>query len=681
MAAATGSVVDTWLKKRIPAASRLHKKWKEDNKVQECYNYWRGEQLDNPLDEFGQPRAQINKIHPEVRNNIPSLYYYRPFARLSALPEQIEDPGSQVEEDTQLLQDTVNALIRDKQTQFRESTFIALKESHWAYGVCEVGYTAEFVDAPNADRPPLKEKKDTKVQTAPKLAPPPPEMGMPAPEMGMPVDPMAPPVDPMSTMLDPMASMAQPIDPNQAAIEAEIQALQEQLKSERFFVKHIPANNILVSTSDMPILENNDWIGYWEDMNLEDVKASKAYKNAKDLKANTGEADQFAQKNAEDANEAEGAADKIRLYRIWDLRTRERIVLAEGHDKELLRKPFSRVPLKFLRFDIDPYHFYPRPLLLSKLGPQDEYNDSREYLRKIRKGTVPRYTYDEDAIDADQLKKLESGEMGTYVPRKPGTSNVIEPVNQPSFSENAIQTLTLSDKEFSDVGGVGGDAKIAQSKTATQAKISETKNQVQDSFDRLMVADWLGEICRELLCLAVENMSMDRAIATNVTPDNMYYNEIGQKVTQSFKRINATILSDAAAGVSWDVIIDLEALSPVSEEEKFQKWMQGLSLFGNPVFARMFAVSPEILKHTLTLLGIKSGRDVALIQDAMMKVVQMEAQLAAMGQNAAPGVSPQGGSGAPGQPKGPSGPTGPPPGGPQPGGPPGPGASLPSPPQ
>lgn len=677
-----GSVVDNWLKKRIPAAEKAHKAWREKCRVDDCYGYWFGTQLTQPLDKFGRRRAQINKIHPEVRNNIPSLYYYRPFARLSAAPEKADDPGSQIEQDTQLLQDTVNALIRDRQTQFRESTFIALKESHWAFGCVEVGYTADFVDAPNADRPPLKEKKDTKVKGAPKPETPPlPDMGMPIPETGMapeagmhqmPDGTMMPDSEMPQPMAGTMPDMSAPMDSDLAAMEEEIKQLQGELKSERFFVKHIPANHVLVSASDMPILENNDWIGYWEDIPLEDVKRSKAYKNTSTLKANTGQKDEKERTNEEEANEAEGATDKIRLYKIWDLRSKVKLVFAEGHDKELMRKSYKRCGLNFLRFDVDPYHFYPRPILLSKLGPQDEYNDSREYLRLIRKGTKPRYTYDEDAIDADQMKKLESDEIGTYVPRKPGTSNVIEPVNQPSYSENAIQTLTLSDKEFADVGGVGGDAKVAQTKTATQAKIAETKNQVQDSFDRLMVADWLGNICKELLCLAIENMSIDRVIATNSTPDNMYFMEIGQSIAQSFKRINSNILSDHAAGVEWDVIIDLEALSPVSEEEKFQKWMQGLSLFGNPGMARLFSVSPELLKHTLTLLGIKSGRDVALIQEAMQAVVQMEAQLAAQGQNASTGVSPQGGSGAPGAPM--------PAGGPQPGGPAGPGASAPKPP-
>lgn len=156
-------VVKTW-KKRIEAAVRLHDKWEEGCRVRECYNFWRGDQLQETFDEFGNRRAQINKIHPEVRNNIPSLYYYRPFVRLNAAPEQLDDPGSMVESDTQLLQDTVNHLVRDKSVGYRENTFLALKEAHWAMGVCEVGYTAEFIDAPNADKPPLKEKKDTKVK-------------------------------------------------------------------------------------------------------------------------------------------------------------------------------------------------------------------------------------------------------------------------------------------------------------------------------------------------------------------------------------------------------------------------------------------------------------------------------------------------------------------------------------
>jgi hypothetical protein len=121
----------------------------------------------------------------------------------------------------------------------------------------------------------------------------------------------------------------------------------------------------------------------------------------------------------------------------------------------------------------------------------------------------------------------------------------------------------------------------------------------------------------------------------------------------------------------------MESLSPVSEEEKFQKWMQGLAFIGNPGMAMVFAYAPELLKYTLQLMGLRSAREQEMILNAMGQMVQAQ-QAAAAGAAAGggsppatPGVSPMGGGASPGQPT----PGGAPPGGPQPGGPPGPGAS------
>jgi len=641
--------VKTW-KKRIDSSKKLKEKWEKDNRVEEQYNYWVGNQLVEPFDQHGNRRAQINKIHPEVRNNLPALYFYRPFARLTTAPEVGNDPGSEVDAQTSLLQDTANHLIRDPETRFEEATHLALKESHWAFGLVEVGYSAEFKDAPNADRPPLKESKDTK--TAGKSS----SYGNEPSSIGKPESDMAT-VDP-TAMVD---------DADYDAMLQEVAQLKSSLKSEKFFVKYIPAKQALISITDKAILDENDWVGYYEDVPLEDVKRSKGYKNLKDLKAATGDSER--DKSNDSFCEETGTPKSVRLYKIWDLRTKTRYVFAEGHDKCLLQETYRRVPLKFLRFDVDPYHFFPRPPLLSKLGPQDEYNDSREYLRKVRKGTVPRYTYDEDAVEPAQMQKLERGEMGTYIPRKGGTSQVIEPVNQPSFSENAIQTLTLSDKEFSDVGGVDGDAQIAQSKTATQAKIGEAKLQAQDTYERTLVAQWLASVVRELLSLAIERMNIDRWVAINVPADSIYQQQIAADVSQKFEKINANILADEAAGVRWDVIIDVETLSPVSEEEKFQKLVTGLQTLSSPPLARLFSVSPPLMKMFLDGLGIKSAKDQEIIASSMQQVVQMEMMLAAQSQNSSTGVS---GQTAPGQPAAPS-----PGGGPQPGGPAGPGASVP----
>jgi hypothetical protein len=639
MASKVDKRVETSIK-RWKAAEEVKKDWEATFRTRESYNYWRGNQLIYPFDEYGNRRIQVNKIHADVRTQIPSLYFYRPYARMTAEPEEADTPGSELETSTALLQDTANHLVRNPDTQFRISTHTALKEAFWSCGVVEVGYAPDFGDAPNAKRPPLKEDKKTKL--------PPVKKGEePEPDFDMPDDP--------------------------AELQAELKRLKKELKDEKFYVKYIPCQQVFISHSDKPCLEENDWVGYWEEHPLEDIKRVPAYKNTKDLK------EHYETKRDEERKRSwemeTGEEKRIKIFKVWDLRTKTRYVWAEGQKQYLLVKKYKRCPLKFLRFDVDPYHFWPIPPIFHKLGPQDEYNDSREHLRKVRKGTVPRYTYDEDAVEAQQMRKLERGDVGTYIPRKGQTHNVIEPVQQPSFTGDALNTLTLSDKEFSDVSGVGGDARVAQTKTATQAKIAEVKDQAQDSFDRTIVADWLGSIIKELLLLAMEHMSIDRFIMTNVDTDSPMAQQAAMEVSQAFEQINADILAEASTGIRWDVTIDVDSLSPVSEEEKFQKWMQGLGFITNPMSAQLFALAPELLSYTLDLMGMKASKGKALIQQGLAAFMQMQQQMAAQGMNPgnAPGQSPQPGGQQPGTPQ-----PGPPPGGPQPGGPAGPGAPPPN---
>lgn len=654
------AIVKTW-QRRIDAAKAHKKTWVDENRVETCYAYWRGQQ--RGADEFdgnSQRRAQINKIHPEVANSLPSLYFYRPFATLTAEPEEVDDPDTDIEGRTQLLQDTANHLIRDTSVDFRDSTYMALKEAHWAFGCVEVGYSADFLDTATADRPPLKENEKTKVG---KGAPP---EEAPLPEAAMdpmtPMDAAAPPaleIGPDGLPLEP-----EPID-EMASLAAELAKLKGSLKSERFFVKFIPSRQVLISVSDKPFLKDNDWVGYYEDVPLEDVKRSTAYENLAGLKASTGNPDEDKKQEAHFAEI--GDSPNVRLYKLWDLRTRTRYVFAEGHDKCLLKRPFKRLGgLKFLRFDIDPYHFFPRPPLLSKLDPQDEYNQSREYLRLERISRVARFTYDESGMDASQMRKLETGEMGVYVPRHPGNDNPITPIQQPAYSDGAMATLSLSSREMAEVGGVGGDAKVAQSKTATQAKIGEAKEQAQDSFQRYVVADFLSSVVDELLRLSIDNMNLDQVAAMNIAPDSPVAAQIDQQIRQQFQTINAEILSDAQAGVTWSVGIDIDSLSPVSEQIKFEKWMRGLEMLSNPPMARLFSVAPPLLAETLKLMGIRDGRRLGMLSQAMQAMVQLEQQLAAQGQNAAPGMPSQPNQAGPG----PGGPKGPPAGGPQPGPPP-----------
>lgn len=162
-------------------------------------------------------------------------------------------------------------------------------------------------------------------------------------------------------------------------------------------------------------------------------------------------------------------------------------------------------------------------------------------------------------------------------------------------------------------------------------------------------------------------MSIDRFVAINVDQQAPEAQQAMMEVMQQFQKINADILAEASSGIRWDVIVDVETLSPVSEEERLQKWMQGLSYITNPMSAQLFAVAPELLSHTLELMGMKGSKSKELIQMGLQKFVQMQQQMAQQGMNPAngPGVSGQAGPAQPGPAPG----SGPPTEGPQPGGP------------
>jgi hypothetical protein len=217
------------------------------------------------------------------------------------------------------------------------------------------------------------------------------------------------------------------------------------------------------------------------------------------------------------------------------------------------------------------------------------------------------------------------------------------------MSGEMVQMMELARRDFDELSGVGAEARQqATSDTATQAAIMNQRQNIQDSFERTMVANWLGEIVKEIVLLAVDKMNLSRWILINSDPFSPQFMQDAQTIAGMHQQITQENLQDAHDDLKWDVSIDIESLSPVSEQEKQGQWMQALNLISNPAVAPLLAMSEPLLKRTLDLNGIRSAKDQAAIREALMAKAQMEAQMA--GQQAPPGVAPM-----PGQP-GPSGP-------------------------
>ena len=636
--------------KRIAQAKKPKDKWEKAYEVDRAHDYVRGFQrsMEDEKDAQGDRKYQLNRILAAMKTKIPRMFYYSPYVRVRAARGREDTPQSNLATRASLLQDTLNSIISQKGTRFKPETMLALKESQWAFGVVEIGYEAEWVENPYAKKPTLVENEEARedLEAFDKVQPEPEED----------------------------EEITQPLS-----------ELTEVPKTETFYVKHIPARNFYVSSNDRSSTEAMDWIGYWEWMYVEDVKRSPSFKNAKDLKAtakaagDAGVDKEFTPIGNMDKSE-EIPPDMVRVWKVWDQRDKVRYVIAEGHDKLLKESPYSYLNLYPLRLEVMPGEWYPIPPVFSQLMEQDEFNDAREWLRLVRKGTRPRYIYDKDAFKDTELEKLETDEFGTFIGVDNQNMNSIQPVQQPTFSEATVRTLALSEQGFAEASAASATARLTRGAggkpTAKEVGALENSGDIRDSYEQQELAEWMGQICYGLMECAVEKMTLPQWVLINSDPRSPVFQMEAQIIAQTYQEVTADMMAEAHGGMQWDVVVDVESLSPVSESQHAARIMQALQMISAGPVGMLLALAPPLLKTMLNLMGVRSAADQESIFAALQAKMQLEQQMAMAGAGGPAGVAPSAGAPSPrsggsgGGPEPPAGekaaaPPGPPPQGPR----------------
>lgn len=411
-------------------------------------------------------------------------------------------------------------------------------------------------------------------------------------------------------------------DQSLQAILAQLKSeLQRTITEERFYVRRIDPDSLLFSEKDSSVLKELDWVGYSEMLYVEDIKKSPAYKNTEKLPP--------------------GEEGQILCHKIWDIRTHTRYVLPEGGDDFILEEPFKRVPLFYLRFEIEPGKFRPIPLIQSWLSSQDEYNDSRETLRKNRKARQVKFTVDPSKLKPEEAKKLESEEVGIYVftedNKNDGTA--IHPVVMPPMDTTVLSTMSVSRSEFDEVSGTAAQSRqVSTGETATEASIINNRQNIIENFDREKVAKWLAAIARELILQAVDKMALPKWVLLNSDPYSEYFLLDALSIAKVYRQITFQQLQIASDSLRWDVSVDVESMGPVPEQQRRLEWMSILTLLRDGGMARLLALSPELLKKTLDLHGIRSAQEQAWIAQALSTQAQIEMSLL-MGGTPSPGLA------------------------------------------
>ncbi len=572
--------VGTWDSK-VATSTKDHEDWEKLFECDELELYREGLQRKGSGEEDGNRRGYIvNMFYPSINIAMPSMLFSLPVYKVTPRPMRMADEFSDVEARAKLQEQTLNTFVQSPQVGFSEETELAILDAQFRFGVAQVGYTADFIDNPNAGKPILN--------------------------------------DDDSEMLDESG--------------ATVKQGASTIQSEGLFIKYIPAKQCRVAAHSKNRTTSCDWFGYYEWHHVEDVKNNPNYKNTDKLKA-TGKLKDTPKE--ETANE-DSRPGMVKVWFVWDFRSKHKRVWAQGGEKFFQEKPFKFFPCAILKFDQRLGKWLPLPPTFNWKPPQDELNDTREMQRVHRLRALRKYLMRPDALGPEEIAKLKSTEdMEVITANGTNLADVLVPVQDAPLDSAVFRNVPQSVEDFIRVSGISGeDQQIADSQTATQANIIAMAGKLRDKARQLIVAKWLSEIGRIMLLTLRENMALPFWIKMAVDEDSPHAAEMAKDVAYLWKQIE----NDDLGNIDNDVAVDISSLSPMSQPEERADFIQFLGLATSPNLAAVLSGSPVLLKKLASLFNITSERDIQAVSEAMQAAALMFAQAAA--QKAGGGQSP-----------------------------------------
>jgi hypothetical protein len=583
---------------RLVTANKQYDLWAKEFEVKRLEQYYNGKHWRGLAETDAQKKYTINLIFATVETQLPSLLFSRPRVSVDSRPDHQQTANSDAAGRATLIEHTLQTQIDDPKLHFGFLTTLALRDAYPGYGVVEVGYTADWIDNPNAEKPILKDDNT-----------------------------------PMT-------------DKEGVPVKQPAKVLRSGTK-EQLFIKHIPFETVRVSPG-RNLLEHNDWIAYYEWHYVEDVKRNPAYTNTDGLNA-TGRVVSEGDDTTTDDPDRQLHTGMVKIWKIWDLRLKVRHVLADGH-KQLLQEgqPYTYCNLAVLKFYERRNAFYPLPPIFNWLSPQDEKNELREMARNHRRRAVRRYMR-EPGVAKTEFEKLETGEDMTCIEVPRTNPSPIMPIPDAPLDAQFSTLFEVANKDdFTQITGVSGEARgMPEATTATQANIVNVRAQVRESRARLLVAEWLAEIARLMLLTIRDKMQLPFMVKQSVDPFS--FTTDPKKVLRTaaeWKQISTQDIAD----LDVDVKIDVASLSPVAEDAQRQTWNIVLTLLTNQALLMVLMTPlPEaptepspLLRKTLALNGIKSDAEVREIWRVGQVILQRMVMMA-MAAAAAKSGNPMGG--------------------------------------
>lgn len=540
---------------RIEKADRYYKEWETKFKCNQSEEYYEGFQW---RETGNYSPYVINLVFSTIEVQRPTLVFQKPAFSITAKPGKLAWDEATAAKQAAIQSDVLNNYAMAEENEFADEIEQAIIDSYFRFGLVEVGFSTDWIDNPNADKPILR-------------------------------------------------SDSQPMKAQDGTVLREPAKLPE---IEWNYVKRIDPKNFRIGGIDNYKMKRCNWVGYFEFVREEDLKANSSLKNTENIGNLQSRSADFVP--SEDKNQPV-QGDVLKVWRIWDLRAKKRLLLSDSHGIIFQEKDFKRLPLFPLKFYERRRGFYPVPPVFNWLSPQNEINEGREGMRTHRRRFQRKFFYDSGKIsNAPQIDKMENGPDGTFIGVDGDPSTVCAPLQNADLGASASQSMVVSKDDFNIISGTSSEQRgEADRTTATQATIISNRTQIRDKRATLVVAAWLKAIGREVLLQMKENNVLPYWIQKSEGP-GVEQDPVWQKI----------ILAELA-DIDFELNIDITSISPLASDEKKKGFLEFLAVLTN---YPMVSMSPELVQETADILGYRNQK--VLGQFMQMAQLQMLGKIA-----------------------------------------------------
>ena len=555
--------VDSWLS-RIQKAQDYWKRWNQKFKCAITELYYEGFQWREQSDY--QPYV-ANFVFSTIEVKLPSLLFSVPSYQIKPKPSRENWDFDSAAIKAKLRQDVLNHIVMDKDIGFAEEIELCILDAFFSFAILEVGYDANFLINPNANKPVGFDSSDYNKD------------------------------------------------------EEEIKEPEKLPEWENVYFKRIHPDQFRVGAFDSYKLSRCNWCGYYEFVYANDILESPLNKKGdldrKDLRFAGARTDDFFTTNDE-INALLKTGDVIKLWKLWNNREKSFCIIADAQETELYESDFKRLPLFPLMFHKRRRGFYPIPPASQWISPQDEINDAIEQRRRHRKRADRKYLYRNGSIDEQELSKVLRSGDGTFGMTEGPPAEAVAPLPLAPLDQSINESMNVSKDVFNIVSGTTSEERsVADRQTATQSKILDTKSAIRDSKPKMQIATWLNGIGYEALKQA-ERITTPFWIKVAADPEEDFASV--QSVEQQYRSVIGSDLESGEFEGDFEVDINITSMSPVDVQEEKRAFMEFMSMLQH--FPEL-SLDPVLIRKAAELTGFRN--------EQVIKRMQTVAQVAMLG--------------------------------------------------